>query len=86
MGNLPAYSTKAFLSAPRERALWSTSAPPACDPQCNRPAPAARRAEGVACGGRPARRPTELTSRWRVGAAPGGTWVRYGETLAGGLA
>jgi hypothetical protein len=31
VGNLPAYSTKAFLPAPRERALRSTSAPPACD-------------------------------------------------------
>jgi hypothetical protein len=41
---------------------------PACAAQ---PAPAARRAERVARGGRPARRPTELTCRWRVGAAEG---------------
>jgi hypothetical protein len=41
---------------------------PACAAQ---PAPAARRAERVARGGRPARRPTELTRRWQVGAAEG---------------
>ncbi len=40
-------------------------------PQCNRLAPAARRAERVARGGRPARPPPALTSRWRGGAAEG---------------
>jgi hypothetical protein len=33
------------------------------------PAPAARRAAWVACGARPARRPTALTSRWQGGVA-----------------
>ena len=52
-------------------------------------APAARRAERVAHGGRPARPPPERTSRWGEGRLRGtsrGIRVRNGETLAGGLA